>query len=692
MKRKNRLTLESYLSLTWWGLLVSSVGVVYTSELVATGVVWETLLAGALTLNPLGSRRFRSMQSTRWFLFPSLAILLHGVWVFTAERDIVGLIAQSLCAILPLFLLRKEKALGYWVSLWILFLLALTGLVIDGELEEYIFFLLHLTILVFNLNAGNLVFIGGSGMARYYRLPKNYFAQFSVAMVWGVVVGVSIFLFFPRHITWQNPWGISRHKKTTGFSETVELDGSRELAQSATVNLRIEADDPEVLAAQASTIFLRGKSLDYFDGTKWESTTRPGMAYRPSKHQFVGEARLHLTIFREPLASAVLFIPEGTERLEFPIQARSVSQDEGGAVYISQSEFLRYSYGAYTRRVTYRSEIASRELKKSEATNGLSGSERMRYLQIPESLEDAPFFQEWVSSVKKKAERKTYHDLTRALQREFKSRFKATLIHEFKGKTPFEYFLTKGREGHCEYFASAATLFYRTLGIPARVVVGYRGGTFNTVSQVLEVKEQNAHAWIEIYLPDTGWQIIDPTPPIAAATASSWPFLEWLALGRNAADFWLNRYVVHYNRTTQRDLLNRFSSITKQKEWSANLRNHIRWKWIIAFTGLLIIVAILRRWRRVRLASRDYFPRYYENVIKIAARKGYTRNIGETHSAFLSRLVALGVKEDWISHATEALEKDLYGVSGTSPQERLNLTRELKQAARYLTRKSSASG
>ena len=48
-----------------------------------------------------------------------------------------------------------------------------------------------------------------------------------------------------------------------------------------------------------------------------------------------------------------------------------------------------------------------------------------------------------------------------------------------KGMDPIEHFLTQTRKGHCEYFASALTLLLRSQGIPARMVVGYKGGDYN---------------------------------------------------------------------------------------------------------------------------------------------------------------------------------------------------------------------
>jgi hypothetical protein len=95
---------------------------------------------------------------------------------------------------------------------------------------------------------------------------------------------------------------------------------------------------------------------------------------------------------------------------------------------------------------------------------------------------------------------------------------------------PLEDFVANHRTGHCEYFASALVLMLRSQGIPARLVVGYKGGTFNQVGYYYQVRQRDAHAWAEVYLApgefpaeqlpdfelfgegDGAWLRLDPTP------------------------------------------------------------------------------------------------------------------------------------------------------------------------------------
>lgn len=105
-----------------------------------------------------------------------------------------------------------------------------------------------------------------------------------------------------------------------------------------------------------------------------------------------------------------------------------------------------------------------------------------------------------------------------------------------KGEDFVNYFLTKNRKGYCAHFASAATLLFRKMGIPARYVEGYafsleavlasdenetkrysdyyQGYSAIGESTVMdvEVTDAMAHAWVEVYVDGFGWKVVEVTP------------------------------------------------------------------------------------------------------------------------------------------------------------------------------------
>lgn len=70
-------------------------------------------------------------------------------------------------------------------------------------------------------------------------------------------------------------------------------------------------------------------------------------------------------------------------------------------------------------------------------------------------------------------------------------------------------FLDKYKEGVCQHYASAATLLYRALGIPARYVCGYVGNV--EAGEYVDITTKQAHAWVEVFVEDYGWIQVEVT-------------------------------------------------------------------------------------------------------------------------------------------------------------------------------------
>lgn len=66
--------------------------------------------------------------------------------------------------------------------------------------------------------------------------------------------------------------------------------------------------------------------------------------------------------------------------------------------------------------------------------------------------------------------------------------------------------------GYCENFATAMAVMARTVGVPSRVVLGFTPGEPTSQDNVYVVRDRNAHAWVELWIPTQGWVRFDPTP------------------------------------------------------------------------------------------------------------------------------------------------------------------------------------
>ncbi|MBI2934425.1 MAG: transglutaminase domain-containing protein [Chloroflexi bacterium] len=132
-----------------------------------------------------------------------------------------------------------------------------------------------------------------------------------------------------------------------------------------------------------------------------------------------------------------------------------------------------------------------------------------RYLQLPKNLPES------VKQLAYQVAQPAENPYDRALAVETYLR---QLDYNTHIKTPpadmdvVEYFLFRAPEGYCNYFATAMVVMLRSVGVPARMAVGFNNGEYDLEQEAWIVKESNAHAWPEVYFPQYGWVEFEPTP------------------------------------------------------------------------------------------------------------------------------------------------------------------------------------
>ncbi len=154
-----------------------------------------------------------------------------------------------------------------------------------------------------------------------------------------------------------------------------------------------------------------------------------------------------------------------------------------------------------------------------------------------------------------------------ALERHFVEDFSYSLDVNLDRQRPIEDFLFEKRTGHCEYFASAMVLMLRSQGIAARVVGGFLGAEANSLEDFYVVRNSNAHAWVEAYVPGRGWLTFDPTPPagrpIGAPSSSGWR--QRLADAYDWLIYRWDRYVLTYSSADQSGFFARLVNSLKER-------------------------------------------------------------------------------------------------------------------------------
>jgi len=133
------------------------------------------------------------------------------------------------------------------------------------------------------------------------------------------------------------------------------------------------------------------------------------------------------------------------------------------------------------------------------------------------------------------------------------------------GRNAVDDFLFNTRTGYCEHYASAFAVMMRLAGIPSRIVTGYQGGWYSELGNYLLVRQSDAHAWVEVWLPGRGWTRVDPTAAVsplrvaqgsrgALAAPRHWLDFDWIRSVRNGFDLveqrW-NDWVIEFNAQNQ---------------------------------------------------------------------------------------------------------------------------------------------
>src|SRR6516225_5245622 len=243
----------------------------------------------------------------------------------------------------------------------------------------------------------------------------------------------------------------------------------------------------------------------------------------------------------EPIGTNVFFLAPWALSLEGDY--RLVAGDSGGAIY-------DYDFQHAISRYEATSDIATPSATQLRAAGRNYPAKIAEiYLRLPETGIDGRIPQ-LAAQITRTA--KTDYDKATVIENYLRSRFGYTLqLPQREVKDPLANFLFERKQGHCEYFASSMAVMLRTVGIPSRVVNGFRTTEFNDVTSSYVIRASSAHSWVEADFPGYGWVAFDPTP--AGPGAEHGPWSRLLLYLDAASSFW-REWVVNYDASHQRAL------------------------------------------------------------------------------------------------------------------------------------------
>jgi hypothetical protein len=132
-----------------------------------------------------------------------------------------------------------------------------------------------------------------------------------------------------------------------------------------------------------------------------------------------------------------------------------------------------------------------------------------RYLQLPDTITERTRQLAQQITARHNAPFSKAEAIERYLRREIV--YNEQIAAPPPGRDKVDYILFEAKEAYCDYYASSMIVMLRSLGIPARLAVGFAQGDFDRERNIFHVVNADAHSWVEVYFPAYGWIEFEPT-------------------------------------------------------------------------------------------------------------------------------------------------------------------------------------
>ncbi len=434
--------------------------------------------------------------------------------------------------------------------------------------------------------------------------------------------------------------GILDSRQNGGLPNRHLIGSNEELGDQIVMIIQVQnlSDvNMEELKPEEQVYYWRGLTYDQYIGRGWASRDSTKIEYQPGENTLPGWPPTYQVIrqkveFIEDL-NGLLFsagIPLSTDK-KFEIAWRVQASD--------QETFD--IFGATIQADSYLTDslhprASTAELQ--ETSQDYPVWIKNRYLGLPDNIPDR------VIALARDitATEETPYDRALAIEL-FLRRFPYTLDLP---QPPFDrditdYFLFSAQRGYCDYYATAMVVLARAAGLPARLVTGYIGGYYDQNLDAYLVTADLAHAWVEVYFPDYGWIIFEPTGGRAEIDRPDNPIPKF-SQGYTAS----------------------FDPLVPEKTGL-----QINWvlvglAFLFGLPGIGIIGLLLDEQLLKRLPSKKLLPRIYRRIYRYAHWIGHTSHPGDTPYEFMNSLIRIieqygrGSKEaDWILIGTDQLRE-----------------------------------
>jgi len=561
--------------------------------------------------------------------------------------------------------------------------------------------------------------MSASIQARHSNDPQEHrhlafsLARFAPALMLMILIGGATLFFLMPRMSAGYLGGYSYGTDfASGFSDRVQLGQIGQIQQSDSVVMHIQIEGDQT---GRYDLHWRGVSLANFDGHIWSNSKiqfplhrQPDTSFAVPEHgepvrsyataNLERERLIRYKVLMEPIGTNVFFLAPWA--LSLRGDYRLVAGDSGGAVYNFDFQHAISRYEAVSNVAT----PTAGELRGSGHNYPSDITET--YLRIPDVDRRVRRLTAQITN-----SAKTDYDKATTIENYLRSNFGYTLqLPRTTPNDPIANFLFERKQGHCEYFASSMAVMLRTIGIPSRVVNGFRSDEFNDVTGSYIVRAKNAHSWVEAYFPGYGWQTFDPTPSGNAGPPQGWGRL---ALYMDAmASFWRD-WVISYDSSNQYELSHaaisssrsmwesarlwareRYASMLDWAQRSQERVEHSPRRWALIGLGAALALVFLANIKRITKglheawlgAHPDRSPKqaaslWYERMARILARRGMKKSREETPQEFVRKIESQRLRKP-VEEFTNVYESARFGNSAEDAGRLPELFEEVAAATR----------
>ena len=595
--------------------------------LALTLLVEITTLPIWVTLTVAAAAGIRLIRAARGHDAPprSIRLIIGALAIgllFLQFRTFNGLSAGTalLGLIAGLKLLETRTRRDIYVITMIIYFLSLAAL-LEGES----FWLLSYLIGVCWLTTSTLLRLTSSARNSDWRGSVRHAGRI---LAQALPLAMAFWLFFPRFggPLWQMP--DSGSNATSGLSDSMSPGDITNLAMSDEVAFRVRFKAGSGTPPPEER-YWRGPVLHDFDGHAWRRTesapvVAPGLRFQGPAYRY--------TVSLEPSQHNWIFV------LDWP------SRWDAERAFLTSDYMLMEPYP-----LSQPIDVAATSYGRVQASQPLGPGMRRRDTRLPagRNPRSLRLAQELRSA---HPDDTGYVDAVLAM---FHSQaFFYTLTPPRLGADPVDGFLFDTKRGFCGHYASAFAALMRAAGIPARVVTGYQGGTYNRFADYWILRQSDAHAWDEVWLEGPGWVRVDPTTAIApervehglkdAVAADAPQFSRWQQRTPWFADLRLRLDAL---RLLWRERILRFDQSSQERLLELlHIPEPDGQKVALVLAACLILGMMWLTWqvrRELKFSPRDPVQRAYERLCRRLRSAGVERMSSEGPEAYAARVSLL---------------------------------------------------